>query len=205
MVTRLQPIKWYTHDIPSVLVWVCLLHLSLHCWSNDALCWIGNNLGKYKDKAEPRENMFSCARICFEVDFEKWPSEAVMILLNNWKHLKQLDYEKLPFKWKSCHKYDHTCFDLSWDTGFSESFIQLWLSKRITVGSNIFPNIPARTFRSHTRVMSFHTKCNILSLCGPKNPQKFSSCYTKIPWQIPNWRSTQMFPSCPLCSMLNQN
>jgi hypothetical protein len=32
---------------------------------------------------EPRENVFSCARICVEVDLEKWFSKAVIISLNN--------------------------------------------------------------------------------------------------------------------------
>jgi hypothetical protein len=60
------------NDIPyAIPVWVHLPHLPLHCWSDDALCCIGNTLGKYMDGVEPRENMFSYARICVEVDLEK--------------------------------------------------------------------------------------------------------------------------------------
>jgi hypothetical protein len=60
------------NDVPSVVpVWVCLSCLPLHCWSDDALRCIGNSIGKYIDWVEPKENIFSCARICVEVDLEK--------------------------------------------------------------------------------------------------------------------------------------
>jgi hypothetical protein len=42
------------------------------------------------------------------------------------------------------------CFDLLWNTGFSESFTQLWLSQWITVESISWPNKSARSLRSHT-------------------------------------------------------
>ena len=42
------------------------------------------------------------------------------------------------------------CFDLSWNTGFSVSFMQLWLSQCITVGSSSVLNRSESGFRSHT-------------------------------------------------------
>ena len=59
-------------DIPkAVPVWVKLPHLPLHCWNDEDFRTIGNTLGKYVDKSEPKAPMFSCARICVEVDLEK--------------------------------------------------------------------------------------------------------------------------------------
>jgi hypothetical protein len=60
---------------------------------------------------ELRENLFSCARFCVEVGLEKGITEVVMISLYNWNHLRQLDYEKLPFKCNSSHKYGHSAKD----------------------------------------------------------------------------------------------
>jgi hypothetical protein len=74
--------------VPSIVhVSVRLPHIPLHCWSNDSLCCIGNTLGCYIDRAEPKENIFSCARICVEVDLEKGLPKAMLITLNNWKHI----------------------------------------------------------------------------------------------------------------------
>lgn len=45
------------NDVPStVSVWVCLPHPPLHCWRDDALRCIGNSLGRYIDRVEPKEN-----------------------------------------------------------------------------------------------------------------------------------------------------
>ena len=38
------------------------------------------------------------------------------------------------------------CLDLSWNTGLIESFMQLWLSQWITVGSKWEPNKPTKIF-----------------------------------------------------------
>ena len=64
------------NDIPSsVLVWVKLPHLPLHCWNDEYLKAIGNSLGKYIDKSEKIPPKFSYERICVEVDLEKGLSE----------------------------------------------------------------------------------------------------------------------------------
>ena len=52
---------------------------------------IGNSLGKYIDKAKPRGPLFSCARICIEVDLEKGLLEAVNIEMDGWEHYKNVD------------------------------------------------------------------------------------------------------------------
>ena len=47
-------------DVPStVSVWVRLPHLPLHCWNDETLQAIGNSLGNYINKAEPKGPLFS--------------------------------------------------------------------------------------------------------------------------------------------------
>jgi len=66
-------------DAPStVLVWVRLPHLPLHCWNPKSLEAIGNTLGKYINKYD-RKEQHSCARICVEVDLEVGLPEAIQI------------------------------------------------------------------------------------------------------------------------------
>jgi hypothetical protein len=96
------------NDIPSAVpMWFKLPHFPLHCWRDVSLRCIINTLGKYIDIAEPRENIFSCTRIYVEVELKKGLLKVVMISLDNWKHLQQLDFEQLPFKCKVCHEYKH--------------------------------------------------------------------------------------------------
>src|SRR5713226_8338196 len=42
------------------------------------------------------------------------------------------------------------CFDLSWNTGFSDNFTQLWLSQYIQIASNWRSNKSDSNFLSHT-------------------------------------------------------
>ena len=51
--------------------------------------------------------MFSCARICVEVDLEKALTEAINISIDGWNHLQTMDYEQIPFKCKYFHEYGH--------------------------------------------------------------------------------------------------
>jgi hypothetical protein len=96
------------NDIPSVVpVWVRLPHLPFHCWGDEVLKSIGDTLGKFIDRAEPKSSMYSCARICVEVDLEKGLPEAIKLKLDDWTYIQKLDYEQLPFKCKSCHEYNH--------------------------------------------------------------------------------------------------
>jgi len=84
-------------DIPNAVpVWVCLPHLPLHCWGDESVKAIGNAVGKYIDRSEPRENMHG-----------KGLPEAIKIKVDHWTHIQQLDYEQLPFKCKVCHEYRH--------------------------------------------------------------------------------------------------
>jgi hypothetical protein len=95
-------------DIPNAVpVWVRLPHLPLHCWGDDSVRAIGNAVGKYIDRSEPRDNMQACARICVEVDLGKGLPEAIKIKVDEWSHIQQLDYEQIPFKCKVCHEYGH--------------------------------------------------------------------------------------------------
>jgi hypothetical protein len=72
------------NDVPFVvLMWVHILHLPLHCWSDDAFCCIGNSIGRYIDRDDPVDNIFSYAIICIDVDLEKWIPEAVFITFDN--------------------------------------------------------------------------------------------------------------------------
>jgi len=95
-------------DVPSAVpVWVRLPHLPLHCWGDESVKAIGNAVGKYIDRSEPRENMHACARICVEVDLGKGLPEAIKLKVDQWTHIQQVDYEQLPFKCKVCHEYGH--------------------------------------------------------------------------------------------------
>ena len=99
-----DPEKYFHSSIP---VWVKLPHLPLHCWNDEYLKAIGNTLKKYIDKSEPKPPMFSCARICVEVDLEKGLPEAINLSMNGWNHLQTVDYGKILFKCKTCHEYGH--------------------------------------------------------------------------------------------------
>ena len=96
-----------TQDVPSVIpVWVRLPHLPLHCWNSTSLEAIANKLGKYIDRAK-RKDLFSCARICVEVDLETGLPEAINLTVAVWSHTQELDYEQIPFKCRFCHGYGH--------------------------------------------------------------------------------------------------
>jgi hypothetical protein len=58
---------------------------------------IGNSLGKYIDKAEPKDGLQACAQICVEVDLEKGLPEVIKLKLDNWTYLQEVDYEQLSF------------------------------------------------------------------------------------------------------------
>ena len=84
---------------------VCLTFL--HCWGDESVKAIGNVVGKYIDRCEPKDNMHACARICVEVDLGKGLPEAIKIKVDQWTHIQPLDYEQIPFKCKVCHEYGH--------------------------------------------------------------------------------------------------
>jgi len=66
-------------DVPKVvLVWVRLPTLSIHCWNPKSLKLIGNGLGRYIDKADPKEQ-YSYARIFVEVDLKASILEAIKL------------------------------------------------------------------------------------------------------------------------------
>jgi len=95
-------------DVPNVVpVWVRLSHLPLHCWGDDSVKAIENAVGKYIDRCEPKENMHAYTQICVEVDLGKGLPEAIKIKVDQWTHIQQLDYKKIPFKCKVCHEYGH--------------------------------------------------------------------------------------------------
>jgi len=94
-------------EIPKdVLVWVRLPNLPIHCWNTSSLQAIGNGLGRYIDRAEPKDQ-YSCACICVEVDLEVGLPEAIKLKVGSWNHIQKLDYEQLPFKCRGCHEYGH--------------------------------------------------------------------------------------------------
>ena len=64
-------------------------------------------MGKYVDKSEPKAPMFSCARICVEVDLEKGLPESINLSIDGWNHFQTVDYEQIAFKCKYCHEYGH--------------------------------------------------------------------------------------------------
>eukprot|EP00253_Pinus_taeda_P009454 PITA_09454 len=95
-------------DVPNAVpVWVKLPHLPLHCWGDESVKAIGNTVGKYINRCEPKDNMHTCARICVEVDLGKGLSKTIKIKVDQWTHIQQLEYEQIPFKCKVCHEYGH--------------------------------------------------------------------------------------------------
>ena len=90
----------------AVSVWVHLPNLSIHCWTPSSLQTIGNGLGKYIDKANPKDQ-YSCAKIRVEVDLEVGLPEAIKLTVGDWQHFQKLDYEQLSFKCRHCHDYGH--------------------------------------------------------------------------------------------------
>ena len=94
-------------NVPSAVpVWVRLPHLPLHYWNYDSLEVIGNMLGKYIDKDDWKDQ-FSCARICVEVDLEIGLPEAIKLIVADWSHIQEMDYEQILFKCRFCHGYGH--------------------------------------------------------------------------------------------------
>ena len=98
-----DPASEVPKDVP---VWVRLPNLPIHCWNSLSLQAIGNGLGHYIDRADPKDQ-YSCARICVEVELETGLPEAVKLKVGEWQHLQKLDYEQLPFKCRGCHEYRH--------------------------------------------------------------------------------------------------
>jgi hypothetical protein len=94
-------------EITAAPVWVRLPHLPLHLWGTSSLEDIGNTLGRFLDRAEPKGDQFTCARICVEVNLEKGLPEAIKLSLGEWCHIQELDYEQIPFKCLWCHAYGH--------------------------------------------------------------------------------------------------
>ena len=61
----------YEDILMMIMIQVKLPIPLLSCWNDDYLKAIGNGLGKYLDRAEPKGQQFSCANIYVEVELEK--------------------------------------------------------------------------------------------------------------------------------------
>jgi hypothetical protein len=94
-------------EITAAPVWVRLPHLPMHLWGISSLEDIGNKLGRFLDRAEPKGDQFTCARICVEVNLDKGLPDAIKLSLGEWCHIQELDYEQIPFKCLRCHAYGH--------------------------------------------------------------------------------------------------
>jgi hypothetical protein len=91
----------------AIPIWVHLPFLLLHCCNDETLHNIGNVLGNFIDQTKPHEGIQACARIFVEVDLEKGSPKDIQLTLDKWTYLQEVDYEKLPFKYKACHEYGH--------------------------------------------------------------------------------------------------
>ena len=67
---------------------------------------IENTLGRYIDKVE-RRDQYTCARIWVEVDIKIGLPKSINLTVADWSHIQELDYEKLPFKCRYFHEYNH--------------------------------------------------------------------------------------------------
>jgi len=70
-----------------------LPHLHIFFWDEDSFKSIGDKLGHYIDRANPKGNIFCYARICVEIGFENGLLEAIQNNLEGWRHLQTLDYK----------------------------------------------------------------------------------------------------------------
>jgi hypothetical protein len=82
---------------------------TLSLLGDEVLKSIGDTLGKFIDTVEPKSTMYSCARICVEVNMEKGLPKEIKLRLDDWTYIQKMDYEQLMFKCKSCHEYGHFC------------------------------------------------------------------------------------------------
>lgn len=62
-------------------------------WDEDSFKSIGDKLGHYIDRANPKGNIFCYARVYVEIGFENGLLEAIQINLEGWRHLQTLDYK----------------------------------------------------------------------------------------------------------------
>ena len=82
-----------TQDVPSfVPVQVRLPDIPLHCWNSESLETIGNNLNKYIDMVE-RKDQYLCTRIFVEVDLEIGMPQAIKLNIVEWSHIQDIYYE----------------------------------------------------------------------------------------------------------------
>jgi hypothetical protein len=84
--------------------WVRLPNLLIHCWNPSSLQNIGNIIGIFIDKADPK-GQYSCAWIYVEFDLEDGIPEEIKLIVGEWKNYKKVYYEKLPFKCRNCNEY----------------------------------------------------------------------------------------------------
>ena len=80
---------------------------SPYFWGEDFYKVFGNDLGHYITHVKPKGNIFTCAKICLEMDFSKGLLEAIKLNLEGWSHCQALDYEQVPFKCNIYHEYGH--------------------------------------------------------------------------------------------------
>ena len=90
-------------EISSTPIWLCLPHLPLFLWTENTLKGIQNELGLYLAREKPKEDLYSCARICIEVELDKGLLESIQLELEGWTHFQGLDYGQLPFKYSASH------------------------------------------------------------------------------------------------------
>jgi hypothetical protein len=75
-----DPASKFPKDVP---VWVRLSNLPIHCWDPSSLQAIGNGLGHYIDRVDPKDQ-YSYTRICVEVDLEVGLPEAIKLKVGDW-------------------------------------------------------------------------------------------------------------------------
>jgi hypothetical protein len=83
-------------EITAAPVWGRLPHLPLHLWGTRSLEDIGNKLGLFLDRAEPKGDQFTCARICVEVNLKKGLPEAIKLSLGNGAISKSWTMSRFP-------------------------------------------------------------------------------------------------------------
>lgn len=93
----------------AVPLWVIILGLPLHFWSEDIFRRIGNALSTYleHDNSYLSSGNMSLAEILVHLDTREGLEEHITLHWKHYSHTQILDYEGVPFRCRRCHKVGH--------------------------------------------------------------------------------------------------
>lgn len=105
--------QWYPdfnldEDISMTIpIQVKLPCLPLSLWSDDQLRAVGNRVGKYLDRDDPKGSQFASSKTCVQVDLEKGLPLEIMLTLGGQNYFQTLDYEQILSTCRHYQEYGH--------------------------------------------------------------------------------------------------